>query len=338
MRTAIHLTLLLAPAIIFNVMYWDPAPSHFRRSPFRASESPRLRLRRVMKAREPELVILGSSIVQYNIDNAVLSDGLGFPTAKVAQAAIGPAWIFLAFKNVVLRAQKKPRIAVVAFRGDLFMRSTYRTRGRRKKYLDDLAVGRELEVVRRVYESDGDDLSFFLSQNSRLFREREQWRRDLVRRVQSAFTGRSADEILQAGKEVFSDERRSSKVVAQRMGRQEKKGTGEEKRWRANKRLPARERIQRSFIPPMIKLAGKHGIRLIFLRMKEERHTLGDRRGDAFVEELKSYLEERGISLADCSRDPRLQKKHFTVSDHVRRGRSRKIYTMIVVDALKRVL
>jgi hypothetical protein len=150
-------------------------------------------------------------------------------------------------------------------------------------------------------------------------------------------TGHRAAEIARAGRAVFADEERDP-TAAMAAVENEAVDLDERERWRANRGLPVAERIRRSFVPLMIELAKERGVDLVFMRMRQERHTRGNFPQEVFVASFSSYLASGGVDHVDLSRNESIRQEHFSLDDHIERGPAVAVYSRAAADSLKPVI
>jgi len=96
-----------------------------------------------------------------------------------------------------------------------------------------------------------------------------------------------------------------------------------------------------SFLPAMVELAAAHRVQLAFVRMKRRRDLEPDREPAGlprYEQQLVAWLAERRISVIDFTHDDRLRAEHYAVGDHLSRGAGRRLFTVLLADALRPIL
>jgi hypothetical protein len=99
--------------------------------------------------RPPEWVFIGDSMLGTRIDPTLLSELSGTPDRDVAllvQAASGPAYWYLSFKNVLVASGVRPRMTFFFFRDTNMTDTLFRLQSTLGDALDDVAHEREPEL------------------------------------------------------------------------------------------------------------------------------------------------------------------------------------------------
>lgn len=99
---------------------------------------------------DPGFVFIGDSMLGTRIEPRILASETGRHVAFLFQAASGPAWWYLAFKNHLVPSGVKPKVTFFFFRDDNMTDVMYRLRNHLGDALDEVALEREPELDRLV--------------------------------------------------------------------------------------------------------------------------------------------------------------------------------------------
>lgn len=266
-----------------------------------------------LRARQPEFVLIGDSMLGCAIDPATLEQSLGGRKVAVLWhgGASSAAW-YLYLKNVVAAAGIHPRRVFIWIRDDVLSKPEYRTSGKYMQQLERLMVGDE-PVFRRLARVKPGPLGWlehgidrvFPGQDSRLhYQEKID---SLVRRL----VGRRrkvAQKLKYKANAVFSirNTRGDQPIL-----------TDDEGERRAFDPSP-----EASFLPHIVALAHKRGFRLCFVRPKKRPGPYADFDDSpemkAYYASLGAYLASNGCELVDLTHDPAVTADMFSDAVHIR--------------------
>jgi hypothetical protein len=279
----------------------------------------------------PEWILLGNSMLDSRLQAAPLSHTSGERVQIVyVPGSRSAVWYFL-LKQVVLPSGARPQALTVFFRQTELTWPDFCIQGVQAEALEALDAQTQPEWRTVIEQAPGAD---WLVTKSRQVEE-------------SLFPNRYLNEIARQGMQARSF--RSTRIG--------EKLTGTERRAELNERFSA-SHVRRtvggdlstadeasagredtnerdytlgpqtfdpspnaSFLPHMVELAQKEGIRLHFHRVKRRPTPSGTRRDPAaiaqYMTELRTWLEARGCLLTDESADPTLLESHYADGDHL---------------------
>lgn len=201
----------------------------------------------------PAIVVVGNSITKAGIDPDQLGKDLGLRVALLTvPGSEAPAW-FAVIKNVVLRADRKPRALVVANRADGLLAVAARTEQDRLR-LDQLMTAHEPVLVAKVLDRDA--RSPFWSDFDR---RRTQHRRavlDHLRDAAAALAGWSSADAVSAHNRVFADDHLDYGLARDVWPPSDAADGG-----------PAIADPEASLVVEMVRLANQHGVKIAFAHL-----------------------------------------------------------------------
>jgi hypothetical protein len=310
---AVSCMVLLAPGLLIPAPPRDKAPFDDRGHLAR------------LRAEDPRYVFIGNSIVESQIDPVRLGGLLGGARVSTVITHGGmTAFDYLMFKNFVLASGISPRQVFFTFRGTSLTQPRLRTEGEFRRTIDTMSGERE-EVLEQVLKG------------------RRTWGRRLA--------GWLADDVFTAGVHApqvkgwldqallhltmppWSGSKpgkhgpRFKEALNQRFGLERLRGSAGdlvEADAAAGESAPDYDfarAVEGSFLPPIIELARQRGVGLVFMRAQERPGPQGppaqDPRMAAYLDQLRAYLDARGIPFHDFTGDPELTLDLYDSGDHM---------------------
>jgi len=287
-------------------------------------------------AQNPQIVLLGDSMVEENVDTPALSDELGQSVYTVSYPGSASALWYLSIKNNILLSPNKPPALVIVFRDTIPTSPAYRADGKFVRAIDTLAGADEPLLTQLAYVNRVNPLEKFAKQYFPLYEFGFQIRdrvdfyvRYLLPRpllhcgnrcvdaaVLNIFNFRNLidptadDPIAQAESVLYTDSA-----------------------------LDFYGQLDQSFLPEIIRLCKENGIQLVMVRGKTI--TFADVPPpaglDRYMRNLREYLAQSGVLFLDLEADDRLTASDYIDRFHVH-PEARGIYTQMLADGLKSVL
>lgn len=273
---------------------------------------------------QPAWVFIGDSMLGTRIDPRRLqqlsTNGHEF-VAFLYQAATGPGWWYLAFKNDLVASGTRPRCVFFFFRDTNLTDTLWRLAGHYGHALDTVATGAEPELDRLVAA-----------------RMRGEW----TSRAYSLLNGVYEADVAAGWMEPLvhgwflrwrypdAAERAAFEAETERAFglEQLRSDVGSDLDVAANPDF-ARD-LPTSVLPSILDLADQHGLRVCFVRVQrrpEGGHPPPQSPALAkYVADLAAYVESRGALFHDDTNDPELTEDLYGDGDHVR---DRRRYTEI---------
>lgn len=278
----------------------------------RGKESFDARRLAALRARQPEFVLIGDSMLGCAIDPATLENALG--GRKVAMlwhgGASSAAW-YLYLKNVVVGAHIHPRRIFIWIRDDVLSKPEYRTTGNYMQQLERLMVGDE-RVFRRLARVKSGPLGWLENGIDFVFPgqdSRPHYQEKLDSNVRRLVARRrlAAQKLRYKANAVFTirNTRGDQPVVADDEG----------------ERRAFDPRPGASFLPHIIALAHEHNFQLCFVRAKKRPGPYADfddsSEMKAYYSALGFYLARNGCELVDLTHDPAVTADLFSDAVHI---------------------
>jgi hypothetical protein len=277
---------------------------------------------------QPRYVLIGDSMLGSRIDPRHLSYVSGQQSWWVMQPGTGPAYWYLALKNVVLGAEVRPKVAFVFFRDfnmtdvlfrldDQFRWSVDTVAGPVEPELDR-AVARRLEGPWYLVPRTLDAVYRYRPVREAADRSLRTWAPRLV-------AGPGQAEALQAHLNgTFALDRLRPALAADM-------ASGESELGDFHRMLP------RSILPDLMALARDNGITLCLVRVQRRPGPDGPPPQSPvlrkYVADLRQYVEANGGVFRDDTGDPDYPLAWYTDGDHTA-GRHRQRYTELFVQKL----
>ena len=287
-------------------------------------------------AERPQLVLLGDSMVEENVDLPTLSKALGRTIHRISYPGAASAMWYLSIKNNIILSPHKPQALVILFRDSTLTTPAYRAGGINDQAIDTLAGADEELLVQLAYISQMNALERsarqffpwyvygFKFRNGVDFINRYGLPRFLPRCgklcVDSAFLNIFSFRTMAAP--AASDPIAQSESILY-----------------TSEALDFSAQVGDSFLPEIIRLCRANGIPLILVRGKTISFAqLPKPYGlDNYILELKEYLTKNGVGFADLETDSRLGVGDFIDRFHVQPD-ARGKYAQMLAEALAPLL
>jgi hypothetical protein len=130
---------------------------------------------RKLNHRQPELILIGNSMLGEGVDERQLESLLDMPAAAVWHGGVGSAWWYLVVKNIIPQLKKKPALIGIVFRDNHLTLPAMRVTGKHKPLIDSLAGEDEELLDRLAYLNQENFLSLQLKKYIPLFNKRERY-------------------------------------------------------------------------------------------------------------------------------------------------------------------
>ncbi|MGI8602152.1 MAG: hypothetical protein ACR2OZ_04035 [Verrucomicrobiales bacterium] len=335
LRAAAQLACVAACAVVLPAIFCraiKPAPGEIL--PESDFFEPHAERDRLVKVR-PDWILIGNSMLNSRLDWRTLSEISGRKARKVSQGGTQSAIWFLFLKNVVVRSGGKPEWVTIFFRDTDLSWPEFRTEG-----VNEDLIRRLRDPMEPEYDSllatdrKGGPVGLTKSLIETAFPSDELTSAGRRKLQNLAFDLTDAGADIRRGNrrvelnELFSLGRLRHDLGSDLAGA----SSGAPVAGVAANDLPDPGMYDGapmkfdpspsvSFLPHMVALAHKHGFKLHFHRIK--RRPLADnsrpdsRLLQAYMAELRSWLEAQGCVLTDESQDPSLTLAMYVDGDHI---------------------
>lgn len=302
------------------------------------------RIRRaIAQERKARVVVMGNSLVGHGVHPGLLERHLEAPVYKLWRNSMRSAWWYLALKNVV--AQSGAEVVVICFRNTVLTDPTRGVHGEHKEGIGQLATEAEPLLHRLAYYAHLDEFQFLLTRYWSLFQRRDHLKRRTEEKVKKHVARRlihrdlDEDDVDEAIERVLADRNMAADLISKAQAAHEEPTDP--------KAYDFHHRVSESFLPHMIDVAKRHGIRLVFARLRTRKDAFRDdarrngRPGEPehprlreYMAHLSDYLARHGSALIDFTDAESIQPHHYREHDHLDSD-GREIFTRLLANALK---
>lgn len=304
---------LLIPALLNQL--W-PAKAHFNPKPIAR-----------LRAKQPDMVLIGDSMLPSRIDADLLEKKIGQRVALIWNGGATSAWWYLALKNYVLAPGIHPKVVGIFFRDRLLTAPSLRTTGifrspiERVKHHEDPI----LRLVLGADSTSGTGLERWTTMLYPLNGRRHvlhEWLRWIALRAVTMNGVHAARHLERRVNDEFDVNRLRG-------------GVTEATELAGVEPAPFDADPKRSFLPHMVDLGARAHLRLVFIRVKRHPSPTGEvAQSDSllqYIRELRAWLESHGCTLIDDTEDPEFTFDMFSKEgdDHIApsaKGLSTEIY------------
>ena len=283
--------------------------------------------RAAIEQSQPELILIGNSLMRAAVDGEQFSALSGMRTLTATSNGSSSLWWYLYVKNVVAKARHKPQYVGIMFRDSMLTEPEFRVTGSYQKPIRQLMTSHEPLV--RDLSFDDDVLDDINSPLSWVPRESRNWLNSKIeKRTANVVRIREADARV-ALKTVFAPEK------MQQVTYDEFQLAYEEIADPIS--FDFRSRVEESYLPAMLHILKQQGITPIFLRAKKRRDldpTAEPPEVIAYIEDLKCYLSEHDAVLLDFTHDTRITEAHFGPGDHLSHQSGRPLFMQLLSEQM----
>ncbi len=281
---------------------------------------------------QPQIILLGDSMVEENVDIDALSAALGKTIHRVSYPGAASAMWYLSIKNNILVSTHKPQALVLLFRDSTLTTPNYRVGGSFNGALDTLAGDHESLLLQLAFLNHMNPLEESARQFFPLFGFGPQVRDgvDLLNRTlpPRALLGCGKRCVDAAFLNLFNFRTMAAPAANDPIAQSESGlYTGRALRFSAQ--------VGDSFLPEIIRLCNENGVALILVRGKTISFVnLPKPSGlDDYMLDLADYSTKNGVRFADLEPDARLGAGDYIDRFHVQPA-AVGAYTRMLAEAL----
>ena len=282
---------------------------------------------------QPDLVLLGNSIVEENLDMDMIAGQTGLTSYRMAFGGSASALWYLALKNNIVTASHHPRYLVIMFRDSEMTAPGYHAQGKSFAALDKLASPADRIVIERAYLRTMNPLEMAAETYFPMYGFRNFFRNTMDGHMYAL-----PYLALQCGRRctdgamlnVFNFKNNAAPNLVQ-----VPLEPGEDLLY-SPEGLDFDARVGDSFLPDILRLCRENGIQLIMVRAKSARFPSAARepRGlDGYLSKFAAYVTANGARYLDISADTRVSLEDFIDAYHVQ-PQAQARYTQMFIDAL----
>ncbi|MDD2921687.1 MAG: hypothetical protein PHQ36_05310 [Anaerolineales bacterium] len=285
-------------------------------------------------SQQPEVVLVGDSILFVGVDNEKLSEQLGVKTYSAGLPGAGSAIWYLIIKNEILESTPVPKYIVVLFRDTKLTIPAQHTTGRYFDLLDEYAKRSEPLVAQLAFINQMNTAEKIAEQYLPIYGAR--W--DIRSEIDSNVRYKAPAALLNCSAEC-ADEALNSIFGKQDVGAAALSQAVED--IYSPEFMNFEKQNGKSFLPPMIQLAQENGITLIFVRTKSltyPEYASEPPALRAYGNLLKAYLSRQdNVRYLDLSHDYRILAAYFSDEVHLN-AKGREVFTQSLANELKAIL
>lgn len=279
---------------------------------------------RLLRKTQPEIVLLGDSMLETRIDPPTLHRVSGRRCHVLAQPGTSSAVWYLEMKNILAPLDPPPRTVLVFFRSRQLTLPAHRTAGRYRKTIESFMQGGE-PLFEKLTGEPGQEAESWLDRLSLAVYPVQKRREAAQLKMQSvaldmAARGRDYVAIRAGAQQLFS--------AKQLRGDNEE----DEQQEAGAHSLDADDHdfaraVGQSFLPAMLELARARGMQMVFFQVKRRPRSDGRLADEsptapAYQQALRNYLEANDARFFDETRELDITRDFYGSGDHVSRKKS----------------
>ena len=294
--------------------------------------------RQAVMAIDPDIIMIGNSMLESRIDTQHLSDILnGKTVVSMVDGGLASAAWYLRLKNYVAAADIKPTTVFIFFRDDVLTKPELAIGGKKHWELQRLMVDEEniYHTVIEEHHNIGNQITHIVEMLYRV-QKRSESARELFNRVSAAVGDhKMLLATLKRGFELYGvgdidHDRYSAQLNDYHELKQSVNGVFDRSNFRKEEGVKRSEPsikpwfydvVESSFLPAMIEIATENKFGLVFVRVQKRPFADGtvdmDETLDRYVIDLNEYLNARGVHMVDMNGHPEIRLEHYLDTDHI---------------------
>ena len=286
----------------------------------------------LLNERQPEIFLLGDSMLGPAVDVDVVAETLKKKTTMVSLPGTASTIWYLMIKNNIVVADHKPEYLVVFFRDTMMTLPGYRVTGRYFEQIDEFASPDDTLLIERAYINQMSPLEKFFEGYFPLYGSRWVIRQSLDHYIRYP-TGNAVldcdkacmDYAMEA---VFDESNLDVTFLSDALGAADDYLYSDEA-------LDFEGRVDSTFLPEVIRLCRENGIQLVLVRMPILRYyepATRPRGLDNYVQGLSHYLNENNVPFLDF--DQKVMPPGFFSDTLHLNEQGREVFTQQLTDSL----
>lgn len=283
--------------------------------------------------REPNVILLGNSMLGNAVDQRVFENAVEQKTMVVWSGGSSSAWWYLVVKNVIIPSPAKPKYVAVFFRDNYLTLPQYRIGGNYKSIIDIYATENEKVLDRVLYFNEANPISLWVQSYIPFIRSidllKNKLRGFLKKLVSFSIGLGDSDELERAIAFSFNEDKYNDKLFHLAQVKEETD---------LDNKNNYSFHPERTFLPHIIKLCKENDVELIFVRVKRKRDVFDNKQPVelmSYQEKLRIYLEEKEVSFIDYSKNSSIRSEHFDKGDHLSLESGMPLFTRIFSENFK---
>lgn len=282
----------------------------------------------------PQILVLGDSIVESNVDAGLMTSQLGKPVSAISEPGAGSALLYLILKNNIATAASKPEILILPFRDSVLTTPDFRVHGSFFEVMDEYAGAADDFVLQRAIRDRMSPLEKLAEAYLPPYWGRWELRTLIVSRIinspERVLFNCSQECYEEAMQSVFGNQNFESAQLNETINSAENflytKGN-----------LDFEQQVDRSFLPEIIRLCQENNIKLILVRTKILRFSMEHPEPTAltsYINDLHIYAQNHGVILIDFAHDERLQSDLYKDIHHLNPD-GKTVFTEMLSEAIQ---
>jgi len=293
--------------------------------------------RHILNEEDPQILVLGDSMVETNVDKHSLAEGSGKRVSLIFEGGAGSAMLYLILKNNIAHADSKPDTMIVLFRDTVLTSTAFRVHGNFLAMIDEFAGADDELVLERAIRDRMNPLEKLAEAYFPPYWARSNLQTILFSRMLYLPTRTLYSCNLecsdQAMNKVFGNQNFDPDQFNRAINLAENF-------LYTHENLDFEHQINRSFLPEIIRMCKENNIKLILLRTKTLRFSREVPEPSAlneYMDDLNSYARRHEVPLIDFSHSDRLPPSLFTDINHLNLD-GKKVFTEMLVEAIRPIL
>ncbi|MCI5145657.1 MAG: hypothetical protein D3923_09020 [Candidatus Electrothrix sp. AR3] len=289
-----------------------------------------------LNRRNPQIVLIGSSMLGEAVEQNMLSAMLSKPAAAVWTGGAGSAWWYLVIKNIIPRMKKKPSVIGVFFRDNFLTLPKHRVNGNHKNFIDDFSTEHEELLDRLAYLDQLNIVTLFMQKYLPIFNKKNLYKKKFDRALKNTVAHMyhfdNTKKVNQSIADVFANQNMNDAFLHERQLADDKKHYEYKGQMQF---LP-----KKTFLEPIIRLCHDRGISLVLIRVKRRRDLQAGQQPLkllTYMAALKKYFKKNGVYLIDYTENQSIKLQHFGRGDHLNRQSGRQLFTSMLAADLKKM-
>jgi len=275
----------------------------------------------------PEILLLGNSVLEEGIDRDLFEKITKKTTIKVSEQGATSAYYYLMIKNNVITAKNPPKYLLLFFLDNLLTRPNFAVTGDYQIILDEIAGDNEQVLVQKAYLNQQNTLEGYFYNHYPIFGERQTVNNaiiDLLKyRLPHLFINCNKVCLDTSLNSAF----RYSKMLPVNTQLDLDDVPSKNEEWEFG------DHVQQSFLPDIIQMTRERGIELILIREKNHNiSSIADEssRSRDYYQDMNEYLKTQGVPLLNFAYEPALrQDDYFFDISHLSKS-GREVFTRLV--------
>lgn len=282
---------------------------------------------------QPEILLLGDSMLAPAVDETVVQEQLGKKTMMISLPGTASTIWYLMIKNNIVLAEHKPNYLVVFFRDSMMTVPGYRVSGRYFEQIDEFASPKDTLLIQRAYINQMTPLDKIMERYVPLYGSRWTIRRSIDYYIRHALgqtvlhcNPTCTDKAMEA---VFSANNLDVTFLSDAIA-------ASDEYIYADEALNFDQQVGKSFLPEFIRLCKENDIQLILVRMpilRYEEPGTEPKGLSTYIQGLAQYLKANNVPFFDFDQKE-LTGEYFTDELHLNK-KGEGIFTRWLTKALE---